>query len=181
MGNTAEIERYTVEDYRQWEGDWELIHGAPYAMAPAPGFSHQAVSMSIARQLDEALDNCSHCQALYEIDVEFAADTVVRPDVLAICYTPEGERLTRAPELIFEVVSKSSARRDEGVKLELYRAEGVAHYILVYPDSHKAKVYRLIDGDYRKVGDFSTERHTFDLSKCAIDFDFARLWRRKGG
>ena len=83
--------------------------------------------------------------------------------------------------MIFEVVSKATARRDEVTKLELYRAEGVAHYVIVYPASNKAKVYRLIEGEYRKVGDFSTERHVFELSKCTIDFDFARLWRRKGG
>ncbi|MEO1923214.1 MAG: Uma2 family endonuclease, partial [Nautiliaceae bacterium] len=34
---TAIIEElYTVKDYEQWEGDWELIEGRPYAMAPAP-------------------------------------------------------------------------------------------------------------------------------------------------
>jgi len=35
-------------------------------------------------------------------------------------------------------------------------------------------------GDYRKVADFSGEMHRFDLSKCSIEFDFSRLWRRKG-
>ena len=25
---------YTYEDYRQWKGDWELIDGVPFAMAP---------------------------------------------------------------------------------------------------------------------------------------------------
>ena len=172
-------ESYTVRDYLQWEGDWELIHGAPCAMAPSPGVSHQSASMLIARQLGEALDDCPNCQVLFEIDVEFAADTVVRPDVLVICYEPEGERLTRAPELVFEVVSNSTARRDEVTKFELYRAEGVSYYVLVYPEQRKAKAYRLVEGVYRKLGDFSDEHHVFELAKCAIDFDFARLWRRK--
>ena len=26
---------YNYEDYKQWEGDWELIGGLAYAMAPA--------------------------------------------------------------------------------------------------------------------------------------------------
>lgn len=56
----------------------------------------------------------------------------------------------------------------------------MGHYVLVYPESRKAKVYRLIEGDYRKVADFSGETHRFDLSKCSIEFDFSRLWRRKG-
>ena len=179
MSTQTAIETYTVHDYRLWEGDWELIHGQPAGMAPSPGLTHQALSMAIARQLDEALDDCPHCQSLFEIDVEFSEDTVVRPDVLVICYQPEGDRLTRAPDLVFEVISPKTARRDEVVKFDLYRAEGVAHYVLIYPDAKKAKVWRLVDGQYRKVGDFHDETYRFDLSKCAIDFDFGRLWKRK--
>ena len=176
---TMEIHR--VRDYLQWEDDWELIHGQPVAMAPSPAIEHQMTSMTIARQLDESLDDCPHCQALFGIDVEFAEDTVVRPDVLVICYQPEGERLTRAPDLIFEVISPKTARRDEVVKFDLYRKEGVAHYVLVYPEAKKAKVWHLVEGEYRKMADFHDETHRFELSKCAFDFDFSRLWKRKGG
>ena len=181
MARVQALETYTVRDYLQWEGDWELIHGQPVAMAPSPALEHQLTSMTIARQLDESLDDCPHCQALFEIDVEFSEDTVVRPDVLVICYHPEGERLTRAPDLIFEVISAKTARRDEVLKFELYRAEGVTHYVLVYPETKKAKVWRLVEGEYRKVADFHDETHRFDLSKCSLDFDFSRLWKRKGG
>ena len=181
MSIESATETYTVQDYLQWEGDWELIHGQPMAMAPSPVVEHQRLGGEIHRRLSEALDDCPHCQALYEIDVEFSDDTVVRPDVLVICYEPEGERLTRAPDLVFEIISKATARRDEIVKFDLYRMEGVAHYVLVYPEAKKAKVWRLIEGEYRKVADFHDETHRFELSKCAFDFDFGRLWKRKGG
>jgi Uma2 family endonuclease len=174
------METYTVQDYLQWEGDWELIYGQPMAMAPSPIFEHQVTSFAIARLLGESLDDCPNCQALFEIDVEFSNDTVVRPDVLVICYQPEGDRLTRAPDLIFEVISPKTARRDEVVKFDLYRQEGVGHYVIAYPEEKKAKVWRLIDGEYRKVADFHDETHHFELSKCAFDFDFSRLWKRKG-
>ena len=174
------METYTVQDYLQWEGDWELIHGQPVEMAPSPAIEHQAASFAISHQLGESLDDCPNCQALFEIDVEFSENTVVRPDVLVICYQPEGERLTRAPSLIFEVISPKTARRDEVIKFDLYRTEGVMHYVLIYPDSKKAKVYRLIEGEYRKVGDFHDEKHCFELPGCAIDFDFSRIWKRKG-
>lgn len=173
------VETYTVQDYLQWEGDWELIYGQPMAMTPSPIYEHQVTSFAIARLLGENLDDCPNCQALFEIDVEFAKDTVVRPDVLVICYQPEGDRLTRAPDLIFEVISPKTARRDEVVKFDLYRQEGVGHYVIAYPEEKKAKVWRLIDGEYRKVADFHDETHHFELSKCAFDFDFSRLWKRK--
>ena len=42
---------YTYEDYKEWEGDWELIEGVPYAMAPSPMKTHQALAYEIAFHL----------------------------------------------------------------------------------------------------------------------------------
>ena len=179
MSVQPKLPTYTSQDYRSWEGDWELIDGYPVAMAPSPVVEHQITSFAIAQQLGEGLRDCLHCQALFEMDVEFSDDTVVRPDVLVICYVPEGERLTRAPDLVFEVISPKTARVDEVTKFDLYQREGVAYYVVVYPAAKKAKVWHLIDGQYRKVADFQDEAYRFDLSKCGIDFDFARLWVRK--
>lgn len=175
------IEHYSLEDYLQWEGDWELIYGMPVAMVPSPNVEHQRIGTRILRQLDEALEGCPRCEALYEIDLEISQDTVVRPDVVGICYIASGDRLTRVPDIIFEILSRSTARRDEETKFRLYRDEGVGHYVLVYPEARKAKVYQLIDGDYRKVSDFHDELHRFELSKCSVDFDFSLIWRKKSG
>ena len=35
------FEYYTYDDYIKWEGDWELIDGIAYAMAPSPLKTHQ--------------------------------------------------------------------------------------------------------------------------------------------
>jgi len=169
---------YTVEDYKYWDGDWELIYGFPYAMAPSPMVTHQNINMKIARQIDEKLDNCPKCQPLFEIDWEISSDTVVKPDLLVICYEPD-EKITKRPELIFEIASKSTIKRDETLKFELYQHEGVKYYTIVYPKKNIAKVYKLKDGRYIKVNDFSTENYTFNLDDCSIDFDFSKIWRVK--
>ncbi len=172
------VEAYTVADYQIWEGDWELIHGQPIAMTPSPGIAHQRMSAALFRQLDTALKGCSSCEALYEIDVELAEDTVVRPDLVVICYPAEGDRLTLAPELIFEVVSLRTSRRDEIIKFDLYEREGVTYYGLVYPEAQKVKLYKLTTGKYLKIGDFHHGAHRFDLSKCSLEFDFSTLWSK---
>ncbi|SFV55769.1 hypothetical protein MNB_SV-12-588 [hydrothermal vent metagenome] len=168
-------EYYTVEDYQHWEGEWELIYGSPYA-GPSPMFTHQNINMKIARQLSEKLDNCPKCQAVFEIDWEISSDTVVKPDMLVICYEPD-EKLTRKPELIFEIASPSTVRRDETLKFELYQNEGVEYYVIVYPKKKMAKVYKLNNGRYIKVDDFSDKSYRFDMDKCSIDFDFSKIWR----
>ncbi len=174
----AYIEHYTIQDYVQWKGEWELVEGMPYAMAPSPMVTHQSINMKIARQLDELLDECEECQALFEIDWTVCHDTVVRPDTLVICYEPD-EKLTKKPEIIFEVTSPSTVLKDEKVKFEIYEREGVGYYVLVYPDDKVAKVYELKEGRYIKMGDFTDESTVFGLPKCKIEFDFSKIWRVK--
>ena len=171
---------YTYEDYKEWEGDWELIGGTAVAMSPSPMFGHQFVNLKISRQLDEKLENCPKCHAIMEMDWQASEYDVVRPDSMVICYEPK-DRLTKKPEMIFEVVSKSTAKKDEGVKFRLYQEEGVKYYTIVYPDIKKAKVYKLINFEYKKMGDFSDESFTFELDNCKIDFDFDFIWRKKRG
>ena len=179
MSNLAlQPERYTVEDYQHWEGDWELIDGLAYAMSPAPAFKHQQLNMGFAQILSEALDSCPHCQALFESDIELSNDTIIRPDLMLICHRPQNGKITRAPEFVIEIISPRRARHDEHTKYMLYQAEGVRYYLLAYPDERKIKAYRLIDGNYRKIGDIFDETLQFELSKCSFEIDFSLLWKR---
>ncbi len=171
-----ELPHYRYEDYRRWEGDWEMIEGVPYAMTPSPTLKHQRVSQKIARYLDEALDDCPQCQALLAIDWVVSEDTVVQPDNLVICHEEEGEFLTRAPVLIFEILSPSTWKKDRVTKFRLYEREGVLHYCIVDPETRVAKIYRLVQGRYIKQADVSGENYCFELAKCDFDFDFSKIW-----
>lgn len=48
---------YTIADRNSWppEERWELIHGVPYAMSPAPRVRHQRLLLNLATQLRNAL------------------------------------------------------------------------------------------------------------------------------
>jgi hypothetical protein len=52
---TEDLPNYTYDDYVQWEGNWEIINGIPYAMTPAPSKKHQQLSLEIAIQLKQLL------------------------------------------------------------------------------------------------------------------------------
>lgn len=175
------MKHYTIKDYALWEGEWELINGMPYAMAPSPNVSHQAVAGKILTQLNNSLANsppgCEGCHALMEIDWEVSNDTVVKPDVLIICNEID-EKVVKTPAIIFEVSSPSTAKRDEQLKFELYEKEAVSYYILVYPQTQVAKVYHWKNGSYQKVKDFSVEHFEFILDDCSILLEFASIWRK---
>ena len=170
------IPHYTIKDYSIWEGDWELIEGIPYAMAPSPTFKHQLVSSNINWVLKEALKNCQHCLALFEIDWIISEDTVVRPDNIVICYQPEGDYITRTPEIIFEVVSKTTAQKDEYLKFILYEREGVNYYILVYPELKRAEIFKLKEGKFIKMLDAVNETVEFKVKDGKLHFDFSKIW-----
>ena len=178
MSNLAYIEYYTVDEWKLWEGDWELIYGVPYAMAPSSVYGHQFVMGKIYRQLDEALDECKNCQALVEIDFFISKDSVTRPDVVVICYEPK-DTITKPPKIIFEVVSKSSKKRDEIIKKELYQDSHVEYYCLAYPDKKEAIVYKLNKDEYIYEGRFAQNSYEFIVNGCKIEFDFSKIWKNK--
>ncbi|BDY13439.1 Uma2 family endonuclease [Hydrogenimonas cancrithermarum] len=167
---------YTYKDYKHWEGRWEIIDGEAFAMSPAPMPSHQSISAKISAQLVVSLEKCEACHAYLPIDWHITEDTIVQPDNLVLCYKPAGSYITKAPSLIFEVVSSSTAAKDEHLKFDLYEREGVLYYVIVYPNEKMAKVFKLHEGRYVKALDATDETFTFDLKKCTIDFDFSRIW-----
>jgi len=47
---------YTIEDWKTWEGRWELINGVAYDMTPSPSFEHQRVSIRLGSAILNALE-----------------------------------------------------------------------------------------------------------------------------
>jgi Uma2 family endonuclease len=168
-------EHYSIKDYEQWEGNWELISGAPYAMTPSPGISHQRTGKKIALQLDPQLTGCPECELMYELDWYCSDDTVVRPDLLIACNI-KGEKLTSTPECIIEIISPCNAKRDEIIKMKLYADEGVKIYILVYPETKKAATYQLKNGTYQKAYEYQKETFSFKVKDCQLKLDFSKIW-----
>ncbi len=172
------IEYYTYADYKEWEGKWELIDGIPLSMAPAPMIKHQSLASEIIYNLREQLEECTQCEVLGEIDYKVSDDTVLKPDIVLTCGETNESYLTKAPEIIVEIISKSTAKRDEKYKFEIYEKEKVNYYILVYPDDLRAKVYKLKDSKYDKEGDFLQESYDFEETTCNVSLDFERVFKR---
>ncbi len=171
-------EHYTYEDYREWEGDWELIDGTAYAMSPAPLIKHQNIAGTILTIINSQIDDCENCNALLEVDYKISEDTVLRPDVVLTCGETNEAYLTKAPEIVVEVISPATAKRDEQYKFGIYEEEKVKYYVLVYPDALVAKVYKNIDGKFDKKGDFAVESYRFEDIECPVTVDFEKVFRR---
>lgn len=179
MGAFDYLPHYTYYDYVIWEGSWEIIDGIAYAMSPAPNIKHQSISGKIAAELNSIFDKCPKCIPLLPVDWKIKDDTIVQPDNLVICDKPSQKAyISKAPKIIFEVLSKSTAKKDLHLKYEIYEKEGVNYYIVVDPDEQLAKVYKLNNGRYMKVCDATSEKVEFSLKECKekMEFDFSKIW-----
>jgi len=125
----------------------ELLDGE-HIVSPSPGTSHQLVSRQLFRILDAHVDRCGCGQVMYApFDVRLSLFTVVVPDLLY--FTEErfesgvnDRHATVAPDLVVEIVSPGTRRRDRGRKRSVYEREGVGEYWIVDPDAKQISVLR---------------------------------------
>jgi len=171
---------YTYEDYKEWEGRWELIDGVPYAMAPAPYPEHQRIAFKIAKELDANLECSDKACEVYLSPVDWKIDetTVVQPDVAIFCERPTGQYFSKTPPLVVEVLSKATMLKDLTTKKELYRRCGVKYYLIADPESQTAELYELHGDDYRRNTRCNKETHCdFELgTQCHSAVNFARVF-----
>ncbi|MCS6785839.1 MAG: Uma2 family endonuclease, partial [Thiobacillaceae bacterium] len=154
--------RYTVADYLSWSDErrYELIDGEAWLMAPAPMLQHQSITLALGAQLLAQLDDrvksgvdCPCRVFVAPVDVVLGADTVVQPDVVMVCdpqRLANGRYIDGPPELVIEVTSPATARRDRLTKRDLYERVGVAVYCIVEPEAGTVECYRLEGGRYGK-------------------------------
>lgn len=173
-----DLPAYTFDDYQLWEGEWELIQGIPYAMSPAPVKKHQMLVLAIGSELTNKIGECPNSEVLIDEDWKLDTDTVLKPDVSVVCNDDNPNYIAKTPEIIFEVLSPSTAKRDEGLKFSLYEKEGVKYYILVYSDDLVAKVYKLEGDVFKKSAECDTEVYEFGDVTCPLEFDFATIFKR---
>lgn len=82
---------------------------------------------------------------------------------MLICNEPHASYITKPPKIVAEIIPKSTARRDEITKFGLYEKEKVSYCVIVYLNDLKEKVYKLKDGTYDKVDDFTNEIMHFPI------------------
>ncbi|HEX5714577.1 MAG TPA: Uma2 family endonuclease [Thermoanaerobaculia bacterium] len=136
--------KLTYEDYVLIPDDGkrhEILDGEHYVTA-APYPRHQA----ILGELHFLRQNRLGRVFLAPVDVLLSRHHIVQPDLLFI----SNERLTvlteknvqGAPDLVVEILSDSTRRIDEGLKLERYELLEVREYWTVDPSRNVVRVYR---------------------------------------
>jgi len=173
-----ENEHYTYADYLTWDDDkrWEIIAGVVYAMSPAPSPQHQALCLELGRQLaNYLLDKaCQAFAAPFDVRLpkfpeadDAATDTVVQPDLVVICDPKKIDKrgCRGAPDMVIEILSPHTAKKDSVIKTALYERHGVKEYWIVQPFDGLILV-RLLDPETKKFGPttFHDATETLDVA-----------------
>ncbi|GHV53181.1 hypothetical protein FACS1894216_10700 [Synergistales bacterium] len=138
-------ERYTYGDYRTWDDDtrWELIDGEAFCMSPAPNSCHQLLLIALGGELRNHFKGKACKVFAAPLDVLLPSGdegeddivNVVQPDIMIVCDRSKihFRGIIGAPDVIFEILSPSTSKRDMSVKFELYERSGVREYFVVDP------------------------------------------------
>ena len=150
---------YTLEDWKMWDGRWELINGVAYDMTPAPSTNHQGVSSNLHAAIWNALEEAKQKTGGGDCKV-FAAPTdvyldsgVMQPDLLVVCDARKISKrgIEGPPDLVVEILSPSTAGKDWSHKRWAYAAAGVPEYLIVDPDEQFGLLLRLEAGRYEET------------------------------
>jgi len=173
------LPHYTLADYAQWQGDWELWQGVPVAMTPSPFGRHQWVAGQIVQQFSNSLDaNCDDLFVLMETDWIVSEDTVVRPDIVIVCGPFPERHIVEPPRLIVEVLSPSTEEKDRTAKLDLYAYQSVEFYLLVDPIGKSIEAFRIDASTGKYVAMPVGDALAFELgANCVARLDLRSLFR----
>ena len=174
---------YTYADYLTWQFDErvELIKGWIYKMSPAPRRLHQKVEGNLFLKMGNFLEksNCEIYQSPFDVRLikksknDREITTVVQPDICVVC---DPEKLDErgcigSPDLIIEVLSTSTMKKDFNEKFNLYQESGVQEYWLVNPESKGLQIFYLENGEYAEF-DTVEDRDELITSKLFPDLKF---------
>jgi Uma2 family endonuclease len=181
--------RYTYADYVTWLDDKmrELIHGFINMMSPAPRVEHAEVASNVLWRLRSVVKKnrgkCKVFTAPFDVRLpkngeksDDKIDTVVQPDICVICDLSKlDERgCCGAPDMIVEIISPSTAKKDITEKFALYEESGVKEYWIVYPKDKAVHVFLLQENgkyDDGKLYDWGGKVPVHVFNDYPIDWD----------
>ena len=186
-GSNAPLNKdyFTVEDYNNLGDDrrTELINGIFYDMA-TPTIEHQLIVGRIWAAFSNFIaknkGNCLPVMAPFDVQIKDDDFNMVEPDVMIICDKNKLHKnfVVGAPDLVVEVVSKTSISHDKIRKLNLYYESKVREYWIVDPIENEILVYDFSESDFKKSSYTFEDKVPVNIydNKLKIDFKEIRTY-----
>ena len=138
---------------------YQLINGELVQMAGAT-FGHQTFLLEMSAEMlvqTRVLDIGTIVIAPYDVHIDLF--NTYQPDLLFVSHARrqilENRGITGAPDLVMEILSESTRRRDFNEKLPVYAANGVREVWIVNLEDATINVYSTGEHGAALVGDFA--------------------------
>jgi len=149
---------FTYEDLKSWEPDnyrHEIIEGEHF-MSPSPNVYHQEIVRKLTIYLSRYVQRKGLGRIFVSpVDVVFQETDVCVPDLVFISKENDAiikaENIQGAPDLVIEILSPSTKKRDRELKYKRYAYYGVKEYWIIDPEKQLVEVYDLAANQLIKV------------------------------
>lgn len=149
----------TPEIFREVNDDYELIEGEKF-MAPSADIGHNNVVAKLAMIIGmHAAINRLGLVFTDSLDVHFPDGSLFKPDFIFVSSANEKlyvdqkrNTLHGVPDMVAEIFSRSTMKRDIGIKKDIYERNGVREYWMIDPWRETVEVYLLRDGKFEFGG-----------------------------
>ena len=179
--------KLTYDDFVQFPDDGlrhELIDGEHH-VTPSPNTKHQAISLQLTLLIGNWLERHAIGRLFYApFDVVFSKYDVVEPDLLYLSNERASDALTPqhvhgVPELVVEIGSPGTRKRDETIKRGLYERSGVSEYWVVDPEIDTICVYRREAEVFSRVIELSAEANDVLTTPLlpSLEIPLSRMFR----
>ncbi|MFS0644031.1 Uma2 family endonuclease [Siminovitchia sp. 179-K 8D1 HS] len=170
----------TYNDYAAIDdgNTYELVDGHLELMSPAPTIIHQLVSGELFKKFSQS------CESDYiilpaPVDVILAPTEVRQPD-LAIVHRNRLDILSQravegAPDLVVEILSPGTLKRDKIDKLRTYAKYGIPEYWIVDPEAGVLEEYVLDKERYELNNIFQEEEMVNSPNIRCISFTMTQI------
>ncbi len=131
----------------------ELIDGE-IILSASPIPLHQIVSFRAASVIDDLKPDGFVITA--PMDVYFDEFNILEPDIMWISEANNGiigeSKIIGAPDLVVEIFSPSTMKRDKTNKFNLYEKHGVREYWMIDPEHEQVEVWTRDDSGFVRLG-----------------------------
>lgn len=173
--------RWTYEEYCRLNDDqrYELFDG-DLLVAPASDTRHQEWARNLFRLVDEHVRKGALGQVYFApLDIVLDAGNVVQPDLVFVAAANAGIIQRRAifgvPDLLVELISPSSVRRDRYDKKDLYARFGVKEYWIGDPANRSLEILRLEGTGYALHCSAEEKGSLESLVLAGLQFDLTEI------
>ena len=189
-----ETKKITYKEYAEFKDDIrrEVIDGVIYLMPPAPTPYHQVVIGNLYLIIGNHLKGhkCKVYLAPFDIRLDYDKEdsTILQPDLFILCDKTKienGKHCLGAPDVVFEVLSPSTSKKDLTKKLDKYIEHGVKEMVYVDPKK-KIIVHYTVEKDVETGDDAvnmtvysheqSTESTVFTIKTVNLDIPVLEIF-----